>query len=188
MKRKGLFAGLALALGMVVSFAGGVSYQKANAVGYKDEYENLPEADDIPGDSYFTNAWYHDVGTRRIDKRALISISQADWGRRGKFIKKYDIKSFSITLDVQGMLKGSCMLMTFAKTEGGYVSEEGKVAEIPIEAVDGDKIVNTIGCGDSFAAGFVQAHCLGKSLSECVVSGHHTAALNAQTICPGSLV
>ena len=43
---------------MVASIASGNTFKQAKAATYKDAYENPPEADVIPGDSYFTNAWY----------------------------------------------------------------------------------------------------------------------------------
>ena len=130
-KKTGLFLGLAVAFGMVVSLAA-KPISKANATSIKDEYNNLPEAGEVSADSYFTNAWYQDVGARRISERGVVAVSQADWGRRGNFLKKYNVKDFSIKLHLDGVMNGSCMLLTFAKTNGGYVSEDGKVISFDI--------------------------------------------------------
>lgn len=63
-------------------------------------------------------------------------------------------------------------------------SEKGKNYRVPAEQV---KAINTTACGDSFAAGFLHAYLLDKNIEKALKEGAHCAALNAQTIVPGSL-
>ena len=64
-------------------------------------------------------------------------------------------------------------------------AQEGKTAKIAVETV---KAVNTTACGDSFAAGFLHDYLKNKNLESALKAGNHCAALNAQTIVPGSIL
>lgn len=63
-------------------------------------------------------------------------------------------------------------------------SENGKNYRCPVEKVNA---VNTTGCGDTFAAGFLHDYLLNKNLESAIKAGNHCAALNAQTVVPGSI-
>lgn len=52
---------------------------------------------------------------------------------------------------------------------------DGLYMEVPVEAIDKDKIVDTNAAGDSFVGGYLAALVLGKSIEECVKSGQHMA-------------
>lgn len=64
-------------------------------------------------------------------------------------------------------------------------SEKGKNYRFPIEKVE--KVINTTACGDTFSAGFLHDYLLNKNIESAIKAGTHCAALNAQTIVPGSL-
>lgn len=55
------------------------------------------------------------------------------------------------------------------------------------EFIPADKVLNTIGCGDAFAAGLAAALSEGKSFEEALNKGLECGALNAMTIQPGSI-
>ena len=74
-----------------------------------------------------------------------------------------------------------------------FVDANGMVSQENVESLNVSDIVNTIGCGDSFAAGFAASVVSHQEkgdkdwIREAVKSGHHAAALNAKTLCPGSI-
>ncbi len=63
-------------------------------------------------------------------------------------------------------------------------AEKGKIFKCPVEKV---KTINTTACGDTFSAGFLHNYLLNKNIESALKAGSHCAALNAQTIVPGSL-
>jgi sugar/nucleoside kinase (ribokinase family) len=58
--------------------------------------------------------------------------------------------------------------------EGAIAVEGGRAVEMPAAPVD--RIVDTTGAGDLFAAGFIIARCRGKSLARCLEVGAAAAA------------
>jgi 1-phosphofructokinase/tagatose 6-phosphate kinase len=58
---------------------------------------------------------------------------------------------------------------------------------MPSKKLNPAKIINTIGCGDSFTAGFVAAMSECKNFIESLKQGVECASLNALTIRPGSI-
>jgi sugar/nucleoside kinase (ribokinase family) len=58
--------------------------------------------------------------------------------------------------------------------EGAVAAENGDVVEI--EAAPADRIVDTTGAGDLFAAGFIAARCRGRDLATCLQAGAIAAA------------
>ena len=56
--------------------------------------------------------------------------------------------------------------------------------EYKVVPVDSNKIVDTNGAGDAFAAGFIAGLVQGKSLEECVNLGHWVASLSIQEVGP----
>ncbi|MBR0098233.1 MAG: hypothetical protein IJP90_00765 [Treponema sp.] len=63
-------------------------------------------------------------------------------------------------------------------------SEKGKNYRFSPEKVNA---INTTACGDAFAAGFLHSYLIDKKIEAALKEGAHCAALNAQTIVPGSL-
>ena len=63
----------------------------------------------------------------------------------------------------------------------------GKLLNISSESIPQEKVLNTIGCGDAFTAGFAAALADGSSFEEAVRQGIKCGALNAMTIQPGSI-
>ncbi len=70
-------------------------------------------------------------------------------------------------------------------TKDTLASEKGKNFRCPVEKV---KAVNTTACGDSFSAGFLHDYITNKNIESALQAGTHAAALNAQTVVPGSIV
>lgn len=62
-----------------------------------------------------------------------------------------------------------------------------KLLNINSESIPQEKVLNTIGCGDAFTAGFAAALADGSSFEEAVRQGIKCGALNARTIRPGSI-
>ena len=107
--------------------------------------------------------------------------------------------------DVNDAMLDDCLVQLYRKhgaravvTRGAestvFVDAAGSVQREAVEQLEAAEIVNTIGCGDSFAAGFVAAVTSRQQTEEgedwvrrAVQAGHHAAALNAKTIIPGSL-
>lgn len=62
-----------------------------------------------------------------------------------------------------------------------------KLLNINSESIPQEKVLNTIGCGDAFTAGFAAALADSSSFEEAVRQGIKCGALNARTIQPGSI-
>ncbi|KAK3737355.1 hypothetical protein RRG08_036759 [Elysia crispata] len=60
------------------------------------------------------------------------------------------------------------------------VYADGQVKEYPVITIKSDAIVDSNGAGDSFVGGFLSQLVQGKSLSECIRCGHHTANIVLQ--------
>lgn len=57
---------------------------------------------------------------------------------------------------------------------------DGKVLEVPVKALEDDKIVDTNGAGDAFVGGFLAQLILGKPLEICIQCGIYTAQVVIQ--------
>lgn len=55
------------------------------------------------------------------------------------------------------------------------VSCNGQRKEFLVDVVQTEKVRNTIGCGDSFQAGYAAAYLQGRDISECVRLGMRVA-------------
>ncbi len=62
-----------------------------------------------------------------------------------------------------------------------------KLLNINSESIPQEKVLNTIGCGDAFTAGFAAALADGSGFEAAVRQGIKCGALNAMTIQPGSI-
>jgi len=71
-------------------------------------------------------------------------------------------------------------------TEPTLVAVQGqdKVEEFPVLAIDNDKIVDTLGAGDAFAAGFLAGVVADDSIETCVKKGQWLAKLSIQEFGP----
>ncbi|KAK5097662.1 adenosine kinase [Lithohypha guttulata] len=71
-------------------------------------------------------------------------------------------------------------------TEPTLIAVQGqdKVQEYPVLAIDDSKIVDTLGAGDAFAAGFLAGIVSDDSIEDCVKKGQWLAKLNIQEFGP----
>ncbi|WP_407425322.1 1-phosphofructokinase family hexose kinase [Treponema sp.] len=69
-------------------------------------------------------------------------------------------------------------------TKDTLSADNGKAYRTPIENITA---INTTGCGDTFDAGFLNNYLNNKDMESALKAGTHCAALNAQTIVPGSI-
>jgi sugar/nucleoside kinase (ribokinase family) len=80
--------------------------------------------------------------------------------------------------DLDGALaKLSPLVSTLVVTRGpagALAIERGNRVEVPAAAVD--KVVDTTGAGDLFAAGFLAARCRARPLDRCLQAGAQAAA------------
>ena len=60
------------------------------------------------------------------------------------------------------------------------MAREGKVVEVEVPAIAGDKIVDTNGAGDSFVGGFLAGVAKGASFEEAIKAGHYAAGVVIQ--------
>jgi sugar/nucleoside kinase (ribokinase family) len=74
-----------------------------------------------------------------------------------------------------GALAGTVATLVITRgAQGALAVERGEQAEIPAAAVD--RVVDTTGAGDLFAAGFLAARCRGRPLKACLETGSIAAA------------
>ena len=69
-------------------------------------------------------------------------------------------------------------------TDPTIVAVDGQIKEIPVHAIESEKINDTTGAGDAFAGGFVSGLVQGVSLEECVDRGQWLAKLSIQELGP----
>ncbi|MCQ2579649.1 MAG: PfkB family carbohydrate kinase [Treponemataceae bacterium] len=81
---------------------------------------------------------------------------------------------------------GICSVIT--RGELSILAFDGKTFyDVPAVNVAPQDIVNTIGCGDSFTAGFAAALADGKGFESAIKAGAECGALNARTVRPGCI-
>lgn len=72
--------------------------------------------------------------------------------------------------------KGSRMAVITQGAQKTIVARsDGFYMEVPVARLDPDKIVDVNAAGDSFVGGFLAALSLGKSVEDCVLTGHRAA-------------
>jgi sugar/nucleoside kinase (ribokinase family) len=108
----------------------------------------------------------HVVGNSREGFLAL-AASHADilLGDKNEFMTLFGTKTLEDT--IEAVKKLGCTAAITAGAEGAYVVENGASTHIPVKKVE--KIVDTNGAGDQFAAGFLYGLVQGKSAEQ---SGH----------------
>ncbi|KNH01752.1 adenosine kinase b [Perkinsela sp. CCAP 1560/4] len=60
------------------------------------------------------------------------------------------------------------------------VATDGKVTSYPVKAVSPDSIIDVNGAGDAFVGGFLAMYSQGKSIEQCVTTGHYAAGVIIQ--------
>lgn len=145
MKKRYLFLIPLFGLGLASSLVSRATFATKAEGG--DPYDNLPESGSVPADSYFANAWYQDIGTRRLGDRELLTIQRSDWGCRGNFINRtFDATSFEITLELSKLLPRTGIQLIFGSAPGSYATESTRQMVMDVivgEAVPGSYIITT---------------------------------------------
>lgn len=132
-------ASFALLLGMALVPAKAAVKADA-ATGW--DYTNPPVAGEVAPDSYFGNAWHNDVGSKRLNDRAVMITSTSNWGQRGKIIgdRKFDVASFSISLDLSQLLPQTGLMLNFG-SPGSYCDTSFLSVDIIVGQADKNYMV-----------------------------------------------
>ncbi|WP_274630362.1 adenosine kinase [Arvimicrobium flavum] len=92
----------------------------------------------------------------------------------------YQTSSFEKGLD---LIRKDCRLAAVTRSERGSVIVRGDET-IQVEAIEIDRLVDTTGAGDLYAAGFLFGYTTGRSLADCGKLGSLAAGLVIQQIGP----
>jgi len=71
-----------------------------------------------------------------------------------------------------------------SKTLPNLTTEDANPKVFPVQKLAAEQIIDTNGAGDMFAGGFMGAYVLGKSLEQCVDTGHALGAMCVQQVGP----
>ena len=114
------------------------------------------------------------IDRHRGDFRALIETGQIDI----LFANKAEIKSLVEVDDFEAAVVAvapSVPLLVVTRSEHGAIAvERGRRHSCPAEPVE--KVIDTTGAGDLFAAGFLAGHVRGRGVDECLAMGAVAAA------------
>lgn len=92
----------------------------------------------------------------------------------------YQTSSFEVALD---LIRKDCKLAAVTRSElGSVIIRRGET--VPIEAIEIERLVDTTGAGDLYAAGFLFGYTAGRSLDDCGKLGSLAAGLVIQQIGP----
>jgi sugar/nucleoside kinase (ribokinase family) len=92
----------------------------------------------------------------------------------------YQTSSFEAALDA---VRADCRLAAVTRSEKGSVIVRGSET-VPVEAIAIDRLVDTTGAGDLYAAGFLFGYTSGRDLADCGRLGSLAAGLVIQQIGP----
>lgn len=125
------------------------------------------------------------VDRHRDDFRALVADSvDLLFGNEDELLSLYELKSFDEAVDV---LRSQCSLAVITRgPEGCVIVTADELIEVP--AVQVDKVVDTTGAGDLFAAGFMFGLSSGADYHECGRLGAVAAAEVISHVGPRPLV
>jgi sugar/nucleoside kinase (ribokinase family) len=68
-----------------------------------------------------------------------------------------------------------------------YVDDGGQVRSLAVEPLGLGQVVNPIGSGDAFTAGFTHALVRSQPIEDCVRKGQECGRMNAQLLRPGTI-
>jgi UDP-glucuronate decarboxylase len=72
------------------------------------------------------------------------------------------------------------VVFTAGKSPAVWATSEGETGEVAVPLIDGSKIVDTNGAGDSFVGGFFAAYAQRKPINKCILAGHYAAGVVIQ--------
>ncbi|MBR1722948.1 MAG: hypothetical protein IJ727_10785 [Treponema sp.] len=122
------------------------------------------------------------LGTLKVCTPQIIKVNEEEFCQTFG-VSAYDDDSLAAAISEKSRELKNIIIVTRGKKET-LASENGKNYHCAVENV---KAVNTTACGDTFSAGFIYDYLLNKNIESAIKSGNHYAALNAQTIVPGSI-
>lgn len=96
----------------------------------------------------------------------------------------YQTSSFEAGLE---MIRHDCKLAAVTRSELGSIAVRG-AETVPVQAIAIDRLVDTTGAGDLYAAGFLYGYTNGRSLADCGALGSLAAGLVIQQIGPRPLM
>lgn len=125
------------------------------------------------------------VDRHREDFRALVDESvDLLFGNEDELLSLYELESFDDAVDA---LRSDCSLAAITRgAEGCVVVTADELISVP--AVPVDRVVDTTGAGDLFAAGFMYGYTHGSDLAECGRLGSIAAAEVISHVGPRPLV
>jgi sugar/nucleoside kinase (ribokinase family) len=125
------------------------------------------------------------VDRHRADFRALVSDSvDVLFGNRDELLALYEVESFD---DALAAVRSECRLaVTTVGADGCVIVSADDVLRVP--AVPVERVVDTTGAGDLFAAGFLHGLTTGRSLADCGRLGAVAAAEVISHVGPRPLV
>lgn len=125
------------------------------------------------------------VDRHRDDFRALVADSvDLLFGNEDELLSLYELESFDAAVDV---LRSQCSLAVITRgPEGCVVVTADELIEVP--AVQVDRVIDTTGAGDLFAAGFMFGLTSGADYRECARLGAIAAAEVISHVGPRPLV
>lgn len=125
------------------------------------------------------------VDRHRKDFRALVDESvDLLFGNEDELLSLYELESFDDAVDA---LRSDCSLAAITRgAEGCVVVTADELVSVP--AVPVDRVVDTTGAGDLFAAGFMYGYTHGSDLAECGRLGSIAAAEVISHVGPRPLV
>jgi sugar/nucleoside kinase (ribokinase family) len=122
----------------------------------------------------------NDAGIIAANQPAFLALakSHADilLGDQKEFMALFGTKSWEET--IAALHETGCIASVTAGAKGAHVVAEGKVIHVPAEKVE--RLVDTSGAGDSFAAGFLYGIAEGKSPEDSARQGAQWAAAMIQ--------
>jgi sugar/nucleoside kinase (ribokinase family) len=111
--------------------------------------------------------------SRSLMRDALTCPNVTIMGNLGELLVLFDVHDMAIAFQ-KAQESGRDFIITNG-ADGVYIITRHNIEHIPVEPISANEIVDTIGAGDQFAAGFIGAIAQNKSMREAVQAGIEAA-------------